>query len=90
MKRFEEFVYKILEHKSRKFFVIVAVLVSLAASVMMIPTKIVWVKMLPGKSANTFSVYVDLPAGSSIEQTKEVSQCVVDILKNEKEVTDIE
>ncbi|MRJ03053.1 MAG: efflux RND transporter permease subunit [Epsilonproteobacteria bacterium] len=90
MKRFENFIYKILSHKSRKFFVIVAILVSLGASVMMIPTKVVWVKMLPGKSANTFSVYVDLPTGSSIEQTKAVSQCVVDILKREREVTDIE
>ena len=90
MKKFEQFIYRILEHRSKKFFVIVAVLVSLAASVMMIPTKIVWVKMLPGKSANTFSVYVDLPSGSSIEQTKRVSQCVVDVLKKEKEVTDIE
>ncbi len=70
--------------------VIVLVLASLAASVMMIPTKIVWVKMLPGKSANTFSVYIDLPTGSSIEQTKKVAECVLDILKHEKEVTDIE
>jgi len=57
---------------------------------MMIPTKVVWVKMLPGKSANTFSVYIDLPTGSSIEQTKMVAQCVLDILKEEKEITDIE
>ena len=90
MKKFENFIYNILSHKSKKFFVIVGVLVALAGSVAMIPAKIVWVKMLPGKSANTFSVYVDLPTGSSIEQTKKVSQCVVDILKKEKEVTDIE
>jgi len=46
-------------------------------------------KMLPGKSANTFSVYVDTPAGSSIEQTKAVSSCVIDFLKKEKEVMNI-
>ncbi len=90
MKKFEQFIYKILENKSKKFLVIVLVLVTLAGSILMIPTKIVWVKMLPGKSANTFSVYLDLPTGSSIEQTKMVNSCVVDILKEEKEVTDIE
>ncbi len=90
MKKFEQFIYNILEKKSKKFLVIVLVLASLAGSVLMIPTKIVWVKMLPGKSANTFSVYLDLPTGSSIEQTKMVNECVVDILKEEKEVTDIE
>ncbi len=67
-----------------------AVLASLGASIMMIPTETVWVKMLPGKSANTFSVYIDLPTGSSIEETQKVSECVLDILKQEKEVTDIE
>ncbi|BCD61908.1 hypothetical protein NitYY0826_C0775 [Nitratiruptor sp. YY08-26] len=90
MKKFEKFIYNILEHKSKKFLVILLVLVALAGSIAMIPTKIVWVKMLPGKSANTFSVYIDLPTGSSKEQTKEVTKCVIDILKDEKEVTDIE
>jgi len=90
VKRYEKFIYSILEKKSKKTLVIVATLVALAASVMMIPTKIVLAKMLPGKSANTFSVYIDLPTGSSIEETKAVSECVVDILKKEKEVTDIE
>lgn len=90
MKRYEKFIYKILEKKSLKSLVIIATLIALFASVAMIPTKIVLAKMLPGKSANTFTVYVDLPTGSSIEETKMVSQCIVDILKNEKEVTDIE
>ncbi|WP_281951112.1 efflux RND transporter permease subunit [Nitrosophilus kaiyonis] len=90
MKRYEKFIYKILEKKSLKNLVILLTLVALVASVAMIPTKIVLAKMLPGKSANTFSVYVDLPTGSSIEETKKVTQCVIDILKNEKEVTDIE
>ena len=90
MKKFENFIYRILESKPKKMLVIVLVLASLAASIMMIPTETVWVKMLPGKSANTFSVYIDLPTGSSIEQTRVVSECVLDVLKKEKEITDIE
>ena len=90
MKRYEKFIYKILEKKGLKNLVIIATLIALVGSVAMIPTKIVLAKMLPGKSANTFSVYVDLPTGSSIEETKKVTECVVDILKKEKEVTDIE
>ncbi len=90
MKRFEKWIYNILEHKAKKRLVVLLVLVALVASIAMIPTKIVWVKMLPGKSANTYSVYLDLPTGSSIDQTKKVNACVLDILKKEKEVTDIE
>jgi len=89
-KKFENFVFGILSSPSKKLMVIALIFVALAGSIMMLPTEIVKARMLPGKSANTFTVYVTTPAGSSIEQTKEVSQCVVDVLKEEKEVTDLE
>jgi len=89
-KRFETFVYNILNNPLKKVLVIVLTIVALAGSIMMLPTKTVVARMLPGKSANTFNVYVTTPAGSSIEQTKKVSRCVVDFLTQEKEVTDVE
>jgi len=89
-KRFENFVYNILNSPAKKTLVIILTLVALAGSIMMLPTKTVAARMLPGKSANTFNVYVTTPAGSSIEQTKKVSTCVVNYLTKEKEVTDIE
>jgi len=46
--------------------------------------------MLPGKSTNTFSVYVDLPVGSSYQETSNVNACVVSIVQKEKEVQNIE
>ena len=90
MKFYEKFVYAIINSRFLKFVVIIITLAALVGSVMMLPTKIVLAKMLPGKSANTYSVYIDLPTGSSIEQTKEVGECVLNILKKEKEVTDVE
>ena len=90
MHRLENLVYAILNSKGKKFLVIMLTLVALVLSVMMIPIDLVKARMLPGKSANTFSVYIDTPTGSSKEQTKMVSDCVVDILKNEKEITDME
>ena len=90
MKKFESFVYAILESKSKKTLVILLTLMALAASVMMLPTKIVKAKMLPGKSDNTFSVYVKTPTGSSIDQTYQVGRCVLEHLKKEPEITDME
>ena len=87
---FERFVYNILDSKFKKTLVILLVLASLGGSIMMLPSKLVLAKMLPGKSTNTYSIYVDTPAGSSIEQTKQVAQCVTDILQEEKHITDIE
>ena len=90
MKLYERFIYSIISSRFLKFLVIILTLVALGASVMMFPTKIVLAKMLPGKSANTYSVYIDLPTGSSIEETQKVNKCVVDILKKEKEVINLE
>ena len=89
MKSFEHFIFAILDSKVKKTLMIIATIVAFFLSLLMFPTKMVLAKMLPGKSANTFSVYVDTPAGSSIEQTKAVSSCVIDFLKKEKEVMNI-
>lgn len=90
MKTSEKFIYNILNSKFKKFLVIFLTLLAFVGSVMMLPTKIVLAKMLPGKSANTYSIYIDTPTGSSIEQTKTVVQCVNNILKKEKAVQDVE
>lgn len=88
--KFEHFVYEILDKPSKKMLVLFLVFAALIGSVMMLPTKIVLAKMLPGKSTNTFTVYVDSPKGSSIEQTKSVADCVTNILQKEREVTNME
>jgi multidrug efflux pump subunit AcrB len=90
MHKLEDLVYSILEDKKKRFLVIVITLAALVLSVLMIPADLVKARMLPGKSANTFSVYIDTPSGSSKEQTKEVAECVISKLKGEKEVTDME
>ena len=90
MQKFEKFILNILNSKKRKLIVILATLAALMGAIMMLPTKVVLAKMLPGKSANTFSIYVDTPTGSSIEQTKSITSCVTSILSRESEITDIE
>jgi len=90
MGNLESLIYGILDSKLKKTLIILLTIVAFFASLMMFPTKLVLAKMLPGKSDNTFSVYVDTPTGSSIEQTKTVSSCVISFLKKEKEVMNIE
>ena len=86
----EKFVYKILSSKRNKFIVIMLVLMAMGASVMMIPSKLVLARMLPGKSANTFTIYVDTATNASIEETKSVTSCVANYMTKESEVTDME
>ncbi len=90
MKWLEKFIYNVNGKRRKRLMVIIITLVALGASIMMLPSKLVLARMLPGKSANTFSIYVDAPTGSSIEQTHEITDCVVDVLTHEKQVVNTE
>ncbi len=90
MKKLENFIYGILSDNKKKKKVIMLTAAAFFLSLMMFPTKLVLAKMLPGKSDNTFSIYVDTPNGSSIEETQKVTSCVVDILKKEEEIMHME
>ena len=86
MHKLENFVFWILESKFRKTMVIVLTILAFFASLLMFPTGAVLARMLPAKSATTYSVYVDTPTGSSIEQTKKVTECITDVLRQEREI----
>jgi len=86
----ENFVYKIISSKRNKWIVTLLVILSMVASVMMIPTELVLARMLPGKSTNTFTIYVDTATNASIGETKQVTTCIVNTLKKEQEITDME
>jgi len=87
--RLENLIYSILETKSKRLMVIIVTLLFFAQAIYMIPQELVKAKMLPGKDSDNFSIYIDLPEGSSLEQTKSVSQCIIEKLKTENEITDI-
>jgi len=89
MKKFENLIYWILESKLRKALIIFLTILVFFASLLMFPTGGVLARMLPGKSAATFSIYVDTPTGSSIQQTKKVTTCIVDTLRPEKNIVDM-
>jgi len=86
----EELVYKIVSSKKNQRRVGFIVLFFLLFAIAMIPTKIVLAKMLPGKSANTFSIYVDTATNSTVKQTKEVVECVVDVMRHEESIKNME
>ncbi len=88
--KFENKLLGILSAPAKKKAVLWGTLGAFLLSVAMIPTELVMAKMLPGKNNDTYTVYVDLPGGSSIEQTREVSECVVGVLQHESEALDAE
>lgn len=87
---FEKFILNVLKSPFKKFLMIIATLLIFFASLSLLGFEIVLAKMLPGKSANSYTIYLDTPTNSSIKETKKVADCVVGILQKEKEVTDVE
>jgi len=85
----ERLIYSTIQTRLRRALVYLVTLAIFMGSVMMIPTEMVKAKMLPGKDSDSFSVYVDLPKGSSKLQTQEVSACVADELMREPFVTTV-
>lgn len=86
----ERIIYHILGSFFWKSIILFITLVSLIGAIMMIPMELVLAKMLPGKNNDTFNIYIDLPNGSSISQTRHVGECIVSQLKNEKEIINLE
>ena len=87
--KLEKLIYDILENKAKRLLVLVITFLLFVISIYLIPLEIVKAKMLPGKDSDTFSIYVDLPEGSSLIQTKEVTTCIAKELQKEDSVTSI-
>ena len=87
--RLENFIYSILESKSKSLLVYLITLILFILSVATFPTQIVKAKMLPGKDSDTFSIYVDLKDGYSINHTKEVTRCISNELQKNENITNI-
>lgn len=85
----EKLVYNIISKGRNKWLVTIIVFLAMIGAVMMIPTKLVLAKMLPNKSANTFSIYIDTASNASIDETKKVARCVEYWMMREKEVENI-
>jgi len=80
-----------IQSPAKRNFILIGTLFGFLLSIAMIaPTKMVLAKMLPGKNNDTFTIYTTLVEGSSIQQTKKVTDCVVSFVQKEKEVKDLE
>lgn len=79
----------ILNEKIRRNF-IKWMAILLGISILLIPLRLVKVKMLPFDNKNEFQVILNMPAGTPLERTQAAIEEVAQYLREVKEVTDIE
>lgn len=73
--------------KRRTLFIVVMILIALSVSLAV--TKVVILKMLPFDNKSEFQVIVDMPEGTTLEQTKRVLDEVADYLETVPEVENL-
>ena len=66
---------------------IVAIVLLLLCAVSLVPLKLVQVKMLPFDNKSEFQVVIDMPNGTTLEQTARVGQALCQYLGQQPEVT---
>ena len=89
IKFIESFVSNLLQSSIKKFIALFIMFAILISSVFLVSSELVKVKLLPQSLADNFTVYVDLPEGKSIYETKEVTSCILNYLKDEEIITDM-
>ena len=67
---------------------LIGVFLALLASAALVYTKLVTVKMLPFDNKSEFQVVIDMPEGTTLEQTAKVSRAIGDYVGQSAEVTD--
>ena len=87
--KIDSLVYNLLHSRGKKVIALLIMFAALVSSVLLVTTETVKVKLLPKPLADTFTIYVDLPDGKSVYETKEVTSCIIKHLKGEEIITDM-
>ena len=85
----ESYVYALLQSKIKKTVAILIMLMALVSSVFLVSSGLVKVRLLANQLADNLTIYIDLPEGKSVYETKEVTSCIVQTLKKEEIITDM-
>jgi len=77
----------LLESRKKRFMGLLLVLVMLGGSIILVPLKLVTVKMLPFDNKSELQVIIDMPESSALEETATVARQIGEYLKTVPEVT---
>ncbi len=85
---YERLIGPFMDSRMRRFAVYAAVLALLGLSLLLVPFKAVTLKMLPFDNKSELQVIVDMPEGTTLEETGALAREVGEFLKTVPEVTD--
>jgi multidrug efflux pump subunit AcrB len=84
------FMERLIDSRSRRRLAYLGMVVLLLFSAALVPLRLVTVKMLPFDNKSEFQLIVDMPEGTSLEQTSEVAQALALATARDEAVSDIQ
>ena len=81
---------ELLSNTRKRRLTYVGMVALLLLSMLLIPTKLVTVKMLPFDNKSEFQVIVDMPEGTTLERTSEVAQAIALTVARDEAVHDVQ
>jgi multidrug efflux pump subunit AcrB len=81
---------QLIANSRRRYATYGAMVVLLLLAVLLVPTKLVTVKMLPFDNKSEFQLIVDMPEGTTLEQTAEVAQSLALAVARDDAVQDVQ
>jgi len=87
---YNKIVRPLLDSAVKRWAFLFVVLLMMVGSVMMFYTKAVVVKLLPFDNKSEFQVVIDMPEGTSLEETARVTKAIAEYIQTIPEVTDFE
>ena len=89
-KIYNKLIRPLLQSGTKRWCFLTVVVLSLIGSLFLFYTRTVIVKLLPFDNKSEFQVVIDMPKGTSLEETSRVTRSVDDYLSKIPEVTDFE
>jgi len=84
---YEKNLRALLDNWKKRTIALLIMLVLLGGSIILLPTRLVTVKMLPFDNKSELQLIIDMPEGTTLEETARVSREIADYLKTVPEVT---
>ncbi|HWB32645.1 MAG TPA: efflux RND transporter permease subunit [Acidobacteriaceae bacterium] len=88
--RYRRIMASLLDHKRNAWLFFAAVTCLLLAAISLVPLKLVKVKMLPFDNKSEFQVILNMPEGSTLEQTTAIAQQLGRRIASDPDVTDFQ
>lgn len=80
----------LIDNRARRFTMYGGMVTLLVMAALLVPAKLVTVKMLPFDNKSEFQIIVDMPEGTSLERTAEVAQVLALVVARDEAVSDVQ